>query len=257
VGALSETRPANLAEKSFWEDDYFADVSLPARPDPQTPFDRTLAHELERAAPLAHGQSVIEIGCSPARWLVWYAERFGARPVGVEYSAKGAALSRRNMAAAGVEGEVREGDFFSDAIGSERHDLVLSLGFIEHFDDLERAFARHADFVKPGGRVAIGVPNFRGLTGLLQRWGDPALLALHNRDAMRPALYREFAPRHGLELESTAYIDGVDPYMVRVSRRGPAVVLLPLSRLRRLKVAERVNGRLISSYLLMTFRPRP
>jgi SAM-dependent methyltransferase len=255
---MSHTSPTNLAEKAFWEEDYYAGVELPARPDQGFPYERCLARDLERVAPVAAGDTVVEVGCSPARWLVWYAERFGARPTGLEYSAAGADMSRRNMALAGVEGEVREGDFFSDEVGSGAFDLVLSLGFIEHFDDIPRAFARHVDFMRPGGRLALGMPNFRGLIGALQRWGDPGFLARHNREAMRPELYTELARRHGLERETTTYLDGIDPAMVRVTRHGPGAVMLPLSLWRRLRVSDHMNGRLISAYLLMTFRlPEP
>jgi cyclopropane fatty-acyl-phospholipid synthase-like methyltransferase len=246
--------PTNLASKAFWEDDYFAGVTLPSRPSMDYPYERTLAGALRRHAALEPGQSVVEIGCAPARWLVWYAETFGARVTGIEYTDKGARISRENLQAAGHEGTIRQGDFFTDEVGGGAFDLVLSLGFIEHFDDLDAVFARHVDFVKPGGRIALGVPNFRGLTGLFQRWGDPSFLGLHNTEAMRPRRFHGWAAQHGLELVALEHLDSLDPQMVRVTRRGPAVVLLPLDRLRRARWTDRVNHGLFSSYMLGVFR---
>ena len=87
--------PANLATNQFWEEDYYRGVEIPARPDPTFPFERCLASALEELAPVRPKATVLEVGCAPARWLVWYAERFGARVTGIEYSPKGAELSRQ------------------------------------------------------------------------------------------------------------------------------------------------------------------
>jgi SAM-dependent methyltransferase len=248
--------PTNLASKDFWEDDYYRGIEIPARPDPGFPYERCLAGALEDLAPVARGERVLEVGCSPGRWLLWYAERFGAAVTGVEYSAAGVRLSRDNLAAAGVDGEIYEADFFSRELRLGRFGLVLSLGFIEHFDDISVAFARHADFVADGGRIAIGMPNFRGLTGFLQAWGDHGYLDIHNQRAMNPDLYRQIAGDHGMHLDAVRYLDGTDPAMIRATRRSVHAALLPLRTWRRLRLSDRVNHRLISSYLLLTFTQR-
>jgi len=245
--------PANLATNQFWEDDYYRGIEIPARPDPNFPYERCLAGALEELAPVSRDATVLEVGCAPARWLVWYAERFGARVTGIEYSPKGAELSRANLAAVGVSGEIREGDFFSGEFGLGEFDLVVSLGFIEHFDDIAAAFDRHVAFVAPGGRLVIGMPNFRGLIGFLQRWGDPDYLKLHNQRAMDPDLYAAFADANGMSLDAVRYINGPDPVMLRVTRRSAHVAVLPLAFWRKLRLSDRINNRLISSYLVVTF----
>lgn len=246
--------PANLMPKAFWEDVYYGNPQLPLEPSPDFSYERTLASALEEMAPVAAGASVIEIGCAPGRWLVWYAKRFDARVRGLEYSKKGAELSQANLRAAGLPPDVVQRDFFDELVEHERSTLVLSLGFIEHFDDLRVAFRRHLDFVEPHGRVAIGVPNFRGMTGLMQRWASPEFLAQHNHAAMDPELFRGFAHEHGWELEDHRYIGSFDPNVIHVRRHGPAAVLLPLGALRRLRFTDRLNHPRLSSYLMMTFR---
>ena len=94
--------PTNLATKNFWEEDYYRGIEIPARPDPDFTFERCLARTLEEVAPVKPGTRVLELGCAPARWLLWYAERFGAKVTGLESSPKGVQLSRENLAAAGV-----------------------------------------------------------------------------------------------------------------------------------------------------------
>ena len=113
--------PTNLATKNFWEEDYYRGIEIPARPDPDFPFERCLARTLEDLAPVKPGARVLEVGCAPARWLLWYAERFGANVTGLESSPKGVQLSRENLAAGGVDGEIVEADFFSEgSSASER-----------------------------------------------------------------------------------------------------------------------------------------
>lgn len=250
---MSEDQPANIVDKAFWEEEYFGGESLPSRPDPQMAFERCLKAGLERFAPVEPGATVVEAGCAPAKWLAFYAERFGARVSGIEYSAQGAALSRENLRLCGVaDATIVEGDFFE--VAPSPHDLVLSLGFIEHFDDLDQAFARHVEFLAPGGRLVIGVPNYRGVNGVVQRFADPEHLALHNTNAMRPGWLREAGLRHGLAVDHIGYLGGFDPIIIKVTRRAALLWTIPEGRWRRLSVADRVNHPLLSSYLLAVYR---
>src|ERR1039458_1873826 len=138
-----------LADQTFWEEEYiWANARPPVRPDPALEFDRALMGAFALYAPPEAGSSVLEIGCAPAKWLVHLAERFGARVEGVEYSPKGADISRANLAACGVDGEIHQADFFS--FEAAPVDMVVSLGFFEHFDDLDEVFARHVRRVMSG-----------------------------------------------------------------------------------------------------------
>jgi SAM-dependent methyltransferase len=245
----------NRVDVSFWDDEHFADVTLPARPRLDFPFERCFARELVRHAPVTRGARVLEIGCTPGRWLVFYAERFGGRVEGVEYSARGVALTRRNLELSGVHGTVHHADVFE--FEPRPFDLVLSSGFIEHFDDLDKAFARHVMFVAPSGRLVIGVPNFRGLNRVLQARADPAYLALHNLGAMEPTVYRRFAAEHELVLEHVGYLGGFDPVLIKNDRPDVRAVIGLEGLYRRLPGTDRLNHRLLSSYLLAVFRRRP
>ena len=230
---------------------------------PDFAFDRALAGELERHAPVAAGASVLEIGCAPAKWLVFYAERFGAAVEGVEYSEKGAELSRANLAACGVEGTILQEDFF--AMEPRPFDLVLTFGFIEHFEELGDVFARHVEFMKPGGRMALTVPNFRGINRFTQAVADRDYLHRHNAKAMEPDLYRRIAAEHGLELERLSHFGGFDPSIIRIhpelplvhpKRLLPTVITYAEHRWRRTARAEHVDHRWLSSGLI-AFMRRP
>lgn len=252
---MDDSTVTNIVSKDFWEDDYLSGTELPSRPDRKLAIDRSIAAALSAHADVERGASVVEIGCAPASWLLFYAERFGAVVTGIEYTERGVALSRANLEAAGVPGTIAHADFFD--VTAQPHDLVLSLGFIEHFDDLDATFARHLDFLAPGGRLAVGVPNYRGLNRVLQSMSDPAHLRLHNLEAMRPALYRRLAAEHGLEVEYQDHIGGFDPIIIKIGRRAVLPLILLEGRYRRLRVADRINHPLASSYLLTVLRRPP
>lgn len=241
-----------LVQEEFWEQDYLGGVELPSRPDMGMPFERSLAAALEQHAAVARGATVLEVGCAPGKWLAFYAERFGARVAGIEYTAHGAELSRRNLELLGIDGEIREEDFFTAV--PRPADLVLSLGFIEHFEDLEGTFARHVEFAAPGGLIVVGVPNYRGVLGAVQRWSNPAHLALHNLRAMEPELYARLARDHGLALEWQGHLNGPDPIILKWGRRSAVPAIRALQVLRRVPGSGRVNPRWAASYLLTVMR---
>jgi hypothetical protein len=70
---------------------------------------------------------------------------------------------------------------------------------------------------------------------------------------MDPSLYREIASGLGMRLDSVRYIDGIDPDMVRISRLSARLALMPFRVWRKLRLSDHVNGRSISSYLVLTF----
>jgi SAM-dependent methyltransferase len=250
---MPAARSDTLVEKEFWETEYYwATVQPPIRPDLDMPFDRSMASALERLAPAGPDDRVLEVGCAPAKWLGFYGDRFGSHVEGIEYSEKGARLSQDNLDALGVSGVIHHDDFFTCPV--TEYDLVLSFGFIEHFDDLESVFARHVEFVRPGGRLVIGVPNFRGVNRVLQRWADPGYLALHNLRAIDSGFYRRAGERHGLTRLDQAYIGGPDPIIVKLGRRWVTPLVLAEARLRRLRALERADTPWTSPYLLTVFR---
>lgn len=253
---MPEADPTRLVEKTFWEQEYYwSDSELPCRPDPGLPFDRALGAALRELAGVGPEHSVIEIGCAPAKWLVHIAEHTGARVEGIEYSEQGARLSAANLRMCGVDGAIHQADFFTHETSG--YDLVVSLGFIEHFQELEEVFARHVAFMAPGGRLLLGVPNFRGLNGLLQRRSDPAYLALHNLRAMDPAELRRLGERSGLELLDQRYLGGPDAVIVKPGPWWVKGVVLAEGRLRRLAISEHMSHRWLAPYLLTTYRKPP
>lgn len=147
--------------------------------------------------------SAVEIGSAPGTFMVRFAKAFAAHPFGVEYTSHGAELNRRTFASAGLDPHnVIESDFFSAEFleaHKEQFDIVISRGFIEHFDDVEKVIERHVHLLRPGGTLFVMIPNLHGVYGWWTRIFNPAQLPLHNLEIMK--LQRFCALFRGLPLE--------------------------------------------------------
>ena len=98
-------------------------------------------------------------------------------------------------------------DFLSDEIQEQytgRFDIVISQGFIEHFDDVEDVIERHIDLLAQGGYLIVGIPNLRGANYSLQWIFNKELLSMHNIDIMGK---REFLRLFDTERLSTLFCD--------------------------------------------------
>lgn len=246
-----------LTEEDFWEK-YWSGCSLPSLVDPDFSFDRCLSRALREAAAGVSGE-VLEIGCAPGRWMAFFQKECGLLPSGIEYTAPGNRITRENLRLLGVPyGKLWEGDFL--AIEPEpKFDAVVSLGFIEHFSDPSGVILRHAGWLKPGGRLILGVPNFRGVYGFLQGICDKSVLEKHNLAVMTTDFFRGLDGMGGLRLLNSAYLGSFEPSLPVCPKKNTAAVLLVKALLRALLLARRpaffdnFNGPSFSSYILSSF----
>lgn len=257
------TNAGNLTDAAFWQG-YWGRFSLPDAIDENRSFDRALARRLRTLLKGATGE-VLEIGCAPGRWLAFFAREFGLAVAGIELTPDGVAATRRNMEMLGVaHADIREADFLS-AAPSPTYDVVVSLGFVEHFTDVDAVIALHAAWLRPGGRLIIGVPNFRGVHGWLQQWLDPEILVHHNLEIMDVGRLTRAGPAAGMVTESVRYLGSLEPSLP-ISRSGvkgvsdfvAKVVLRGIRALRGTpgigRGMDHVNGSFVSSYILASYR---
>ncbi|MBI5625524.1 MAG: class I SAM-dependent methyltransferase [Elusimicrobia bacterium] len=245
--------PGALTGSDFW-DDFWKKTVLPVLPDRAKSYERCYIDLFERHFSSAPGaaRTVFEAGCAPGMWLAWFHMRFGYLPYGCDISPRGMALTEENLRLCGVAGKVEACDLFSYKT-EKPFDVVLSIGFIEHFDDPGQALARQVELLAPGGTLAVSVPNLTGLNAWLTR---PDFLAAHNTSVMNRPYFEGFAARAGLETLFLDYIGGFEPDLVGPERpaylkRG---VLKALRLLRRLPGAGRLDSPLWSAFLVGLFR---
>lgn len=231
-----------LTTPDHW-DDYWGEAVLPVAVTPGTATSTTaILDVIDRFAASASPLSVLEIGGAPGGYLVHLWRTFGHHVCVLDNSPAGVALSRRNFELLGVPGRVLERDLFAPAEADLKFDLVFSLGLIEHFQDTTSVIDAHLSYVKPGGTLIVGCPNFRGLNGKLLQRLSPSLLRWHNLDAMDISRWPEFERRLNLDVKFRGYVAGFQPGMFwRCERR--TIVDRALARALT-EIGRRLRGRL-------------
>lgn len=249
----------NLTEKIFW-DEYWGKINLPSLPNKSHSFERCLSGELERNVSNKKGE-ILEIGCAPGKWIGHLSKSSGLIPSGIEYSRVGIELTHKNFELLGIEpGTIFEGDFF-EIVPDRKFDIVMSLGLIEHFDDVDTVIYKHIEWLKDGGILILGVPNFSGLTKFIQYFLDKTLLDKHNLSIMNLNFFRNMGKKFNLKEVEVKYIGSFEPDLpIPITRFGNPlqiilkVFLIFMRKVRRFPVTHNFNHHSYSSYILAVFQ---
>lgn len=220
MSTTPDTDSDRLSAES-WED-YWRGIGLPRLPRLLNPNARFLARMLDRALAETgvppEEAAVFEIGCAPGAWLAWLAKERGCTVGGCDYATQALRATRKNFELLGVEGALHETDvrrLHGERQG--RHDLVFSLGLVEHFTDTAAIVEAHARVCRPGGIVLVQVPHLRGLAGRPFHWADPNVMESHE----------DITPER---LAQGARAAGLDPLMCECA--GPLSAFVLLDRLK-------------------------
>lgn len=204
----------------YWEDVWEA-VSIPQERRAED------IHEVHRilSRVLPKGDlELIEVGCAPGSWLVYFHKCFGYAASGIELAGKACEKTVENLSLQNISGEIFHRDFFE--FEHEPYDVVFSAGFIEHFEDVAPVIQRIADLcTSGGGRVITMIPSMQGINRWISKTFRPHVAAGHfpiNKKELR-----ECHERCGLK---TRYCDYVGPLRVltpvaknRFAREHPSV----------------------------------
>lgn len=248
-----------LTEVKFWEN-YWANCKLPSTVDMGFSFERCLARELKKNLPDIKGD-IFEVGCAPGKWLAFMAREFAMNPSGIEYSEAGMKATLENFKILRLApGLILTGDFLQ-AEPERQFDVVMSLGFIEHFANVDEVVDLHLQWLKPGGILILGVPNFCGIYSAVQGILDQSILAKHNLKIMNLGYFRSLAARFRLKPVFLDYIGSFEPSLPVVNYRfGNPLQLAVRSllwlarRVRRRQIFDCLNNRFISAYILAIYR---
>jgi SAM-dependent methyltransferase len=145
--------------------------------------------------PSAPGLRALEIGSAPGRFLVELHSRFKYDPYGVEYTESGVLSNRHIFETHGLDPQhIVHADFFSDDFQKRYRgffDIVISRGFIEHFDDPKNVVKQHVALLKRGGYLIVSIPNKRGMNRVLASLFNKQSLSIHNLGIMHLPVFRE------------------------------------------------------------------
>lgn len=169
----------NLTSPAYWDREWtsgsqktFAELAWLRRDYASLAIDHVLRARL-RPDP---ARRVLEVGCAPGRWLVYFQRTFGYAVTGCDYSERGCLSTRETLAAAGISGDVFQRDLFTL---EGQWDVVFSAGLIEHFTDPKAVLTKFLTLLPAHGMLVSLVPNLAGLSGFYHRAFKPETFHTH------------------------------------------------------------------------------
>lgn len=224
----------NFLEKNYWEKKYYSTNKkshflvlssfLPNGTEKFfTPFLKFKELQiLKKYLKIPKNSKIVEIGSAPGKFISELAIILKSIPYGIEYSKSGADLNRKNFKKYGFsEKNVLEVDFFSDDIikqYKESFDLVLSRGFVEHFDNPYDVVKRHLELLKPDGYLVVSIPNKSGLNKKILSYLNKNSLEKHNLNIMNIKNFLNLFPESILEKKLLRYYGIFDCYQFNPSQ---------------------------------------
>jgi len=198
-----------LTEKEYW-DKYWKNGILPRYRNMNTISMKLVDKLLKKKIKTGKGKTLLEIGCAPGSWLIYFKKTFGFDVYGMDYIQSGIDYTKRNLKYAGVKASgLYTQDIFNNKM-RRKFDVVFSWGLLEHFTDQELIVKKHYELVKKGGLLIIFVPNFQqGINRIIQGLVNKKILDAHykiTRQDMK-RIYEEI----GLKDVEAEYIGYFDP----------------------------------------------
>jgi len=136
-----------------------------------TPFNReptsTFRSWFDRFLPVNPDWTILEIGACPGNHLAAVCHSHKYKPVALDYHPSVHQLKSSFDEIGIPDLKTIHTDFFTWE-PDERFDVVMSLGFIEHFEDGAGCLSRHWKLVKEGGYLFIGLPIIGPMQHLLR-----------------------------------------------------------------------------------------
>jgi len=161
--------------------------------------------------PQQTGLKILEICSAPGQFLAYLAKEFGYSAPAIDYSTIGCDKMREAFEIANVDVTIYNRGIFGDISALPRFDIVFSMGFIEHFSDLDSIVGKHVELLKKQGILLLGVPNYRGISHAVLKRLAPRKLSMHNVETMDIKNWESFEKKYGLEMIFKAYLGGFNP----------------------------------------------
>ena len=159
-------RPAPEALGAHYPDNYFCYTNFEgehgflrkAMGDLQRKLSLTRLRSIERArGRLSPGSEVLDVGCGRGDLLDCLRRERGCRVLGIDFNANVAATVQQQL---GID--VIAGTLASAALEAARFDLVVMAEYLEHEPDPQCVLKEALRVLRPGGHIAIEVPDISG-----------------------------------------------------------------------------------------------
>lgn len=152
-------------------------------------------------------KTIVEIGGYPGRYLAYLADKYELEPTCVDFNSDKSKIEE-SMNAFGIERyDIIQADI-TNYEPNMKYDVVISNGFIEHFENYEKILDKHTSFLKPGGTMLVMIPNKRWLRKWYGYLVDYKNLKAHNLKCMKKSTFENFSKNSGLKILLLEYYGG-------------------------------------------------
>ena len=252
-----------LTEPSFWED-HWDKISLPLeiKRSKKHLFLNEILNVFDKYLPRDSSRSILEIGGAPGQYLVYMHRTFAYQIHSLDYSSRGCQKTRENFSLLSLSGTVYQKDLFADDLQLPQFDIVYSLGFVEHFSDLNLVIRKHLDLLKQNGILLIGVPNLLGINKWFLQRLAPQFLSKHNLAVMDVSTWNSFEEAFNLQRLYREYVGGFEPTVFKKSEQSSIQNILlkfitaglTFAFQSHCKLLRRFNSKAISGYVIGVYR---
>ena len=148
--------------------------------------------------------NIVEIGAYPGRYLAYLAAKFNLHPTALDYNTDKSKLEETFELMKVASYDIIQTDFLN-YIPVKKYDIVISNGFIEHFEDYNSIVKKHAALLNEGGTLLIMVPNKRYVRKWFDWLCDYDNLKIHNTECMSKQVFNNFAVDNNLSVIDIGY----------------------------------------------------
>lgn len=146
----------------------------------RTYWDRLLFYNLKPILRNTNFKSVFEFGCGNSTWLPFLANEYSLLPSGIDYSKTGCDLAIKNLLDNNIHNyEIFLGDFLSWK-SDKSYDIVISLGVVEHFTNMEKMIRLFSKHLNKEGIIITMIPNYHGIWGTITKRIARDIYNIHN-----------------------------------------------------------------------------
>ena len=243
-----------LTDKELWAKE-IEKLELPVVLNRDIRSDRIFIKIFEQYFSTGDGsqKKVLEIGCNPGKFLIYFKQYLKFNISGIDYDEIGCAITKENLKSANISGNIKIQDILSYKT-KEKFDVVLSCGFIEHFknDVLKKVLKTHLELLNTNGKLFLSVPNFRYFNYIAAYLLRRGILKFHNLEVMQKSFLESFAEENNLNIEFIAYFGGIHIGGIKFNKNNKLKWLineLVFKRYEKSKIFDKVNSKYFSHHL--------
>lgn len=152
-------------------------------------------------------KTLIELGGYPGRYLAYLSDKYNLTSTCLDFNSDTIKVEESMPAFGVVDYKIIQADILNYK-PLEKYDLVISNGFIEHFDNYEKVLNNHCAYLKKGGTMLVMIPNKRGSRRLYGYLVDYKNLKAHNLKCMEKKTFENFANENNLLVLKNEYFGG-------------------------------------------------